>query len=147
MMKTAAFAVARRLPVRRAVMVAPNRSMSTVRSWVQYWWPSESREFDINHEKIREDSTLAAAAAPAEPVVEMTIDEMTLAAEQASVEEKVVVEDPHSLEILSVNNAAAAAAASESWWPHETRDFDVDHDNEAAKLLCEKTKLKVTIPK
>uniref|UniRef100_A0A7S3LG97 Uncharacterized protein n=1 Tax=Amphora coffeiformis TaxID=265554 RepID=A0A7S3LG97_9STRA len=128
MMKTAAFAVARRLPVRRAVMVAPNRSMSTVRSWVQYWWPSESREFDINHEKIREDSTLAAAAAPAEPVVEMTIDEMTLAAEQASVEEKVVVED-------------------QSWWPHETRDFDVDHDNEAAKLLCEKTKLKVTIPK
>mmetsp|Transcript_13498 Transcript_13498/g.25745 ORF Transcript_13498/g.25745 Transcript_13498/m.25745 type:complete len:134 (+) Transcript_13498:156-557(+) len=127
MMKTAAFAVARRLPVRRAVMVAPNRSMSTVRSWVQYWWPSESREFDINHEKIREDSTLAAAAAPAEPVVEMTIDEMTLAAEQASVEEKVVVED-------------------QSWWPHETRDFDVDHDNEAAKLLCEKTKLKVTIP-
>jgi len=196
-MKTAAFAVARRLPVRRAVMVAPNRSMSTVRSWVQCKNPvfqyrvlvelllflySIARSFRLSidffqiggHQSL-ESLTLImkrfGKTPPWQPQQHLRNPSWRWRSTKwhlprnkhqwkkkswSKIVSSFVValfwglafkHEAHSLEILSVNNAAAAAAASESWWPHETRDFDVDHDNEAAKLLCEKTKLKVTIPK
>jgi len=54
------------------------------------WWPAETREFDIDHERIREDYTLAAAAAPVKPVVEMTVEEMRCAAEETLAKQRVV---------------------------------------------------------
>ena len=84
----------------------------------------------------------------------MTVDETTLAAKEqgeTSVEEKVVVDDRKYPNVCVCVCAFEIGSSfyfviSESWWPPETRDFDVDHDDEAAKVLCEKTKLKVTIP-
>mmetsp|Transcript_29980 Transcript_29980/g.82290 ORF Transcript_29980/g.82290 Transcript_29980/m.82290 type:complete len:136 (-) Transcript_29980:43-450(-) len=106
MMNTIATIASR--PARRMLSYSSARALST-RPIHQSWWVPESREFDILHEKVREDLNLDAAERKApEPPVE-PLESVAEEVPQGGSEPRLVVE-------------------SQKWWPHETRGFDIDHD-------------------